>query len=48
MFASACTVSGMIVPAVIFVPVNRGTGGALAGWAIPTATDIASPWRFWR
>jgi NhaA family Na+:H+ antiporter len=38
----AAAVGGMIVPAVIFVLVNRDTGGgALAGWAIPTATDIA-------
>jgi NhaA family Na+:H+ antiporter len=38
----AAAVGGMIVPAVIFVLVNRNTGGgALAGWAIPTATDIA-------
>ena len=38
----ASAVGGMIVPAVIFVLVNRNTGdGALAGWAIPTATDIA-------
>ena len=35
-------VGGMVMPAVIFVAVNAHTGGgALRGWAIPTATDIA-------
>lgn len=35
-------VGGMAVPAVVFVAVNlRGGGDALAGWAVPTATDIA-------
>lgn len=35
-------VSGMAVPAIVFVLINLNTGGdALRGWAIPTATDIA-------
>ncbi|MGD9620346.1 MAG: Na+/H+ antiporter NhaA [Mycolicibacterium sp.] len=38
----AAAVGGMVVPALIFVAVNIRTGdGALRGWAIPTATDIA-------
>ncbi|MEV7397354.1 Na+/H+ antiporter NhaA [Aeromicrobium sp. NPDC092404] len=32
-------VGGMAAPAVLFVAINAG--GALRGWAIPTATDIA-------
>ena len=35
----AAAVGGVIVPAVLYVLLNRG--GALQGWAIPTATDIA-------
>jgi Na+:H+ antiporter, NhaA family len=31
---------GMVVPAVLFLVLNRGGDGS-AGWAIPTATDIA-------
>ena len=35
-------VGGMIMPAVLFTLINLRTGdGALQGWAIPTATDIA-------
>jgi Na+:H+ antiporter, NhaA family len=38
----AAAVGGMIVPAVLFVLINRNTGnGALQGWAVPIATDIA-------
>jgi NhaA family Na+:H+ antiporter len=32
---------GMIVPAICYLTVNRGIDGHPAGWAIPTATDIA-------
>jgi len=32
---------GIVVPATIYVALNRGTTGTLQGWAIPTATDIA-------
>ena len=38
----AAAVGGVIVPAVIYAMVNaRAADGALEGWAIPTATDIA-------
>ena len=38
----AAAVGGMVVPALIFVAFTAGAGdGALRGWAIPTATDIA-------
>ena len=34
-------VGGMAAPAVVYLLVNSGGDGALEGWAIPTATDIA-------
>lgn len=36
----AAAVGGMIAPAIIYTAINVG-GDGLAGWAIPTATDIA-------
>jgi len=38
LFAAA---GGVIVPALIYAGVNSGAGGAIDGWAIPAATDIA-------
>src|SRR6185312_3060409 len=32
---------GMVVPALVYVVINRANTAALSGWAIPTATDIA-------
>jgi NhaA family Na+:H+ antiporter len=37
----AAAIGGMIVPALIYVALNRADAVALRGWAIPTATDIA-------
>ncbi len=39
----AAAIAGMAVPATLYVLVNLSSpdGGALRGWAIPTATDIA-------
>ncbi|MGY4517304.1 Na+/H+ antiporter NhaA [Lysobacter sp. HA18] len=37
----ACAIAGVALPALIFVAFNRGDAGALRGWAVPTATDIA-------
>ncbi len=33
--------SGVAVPAVVYLAVAGGTAGATRGWAVPTATDIA-------
>jgi NhaA family Na+:H+ antiporter len=38
---AVAAVGGMIVPALIYVAVNRGDAVAGRGWAIPMATDIA-------
>jgi Na+:H+ antiporter, NhaA family len=37
----AAAVGGMAVPAIFYTVVNLGSPESLAGWAIPTATDIA-------
>lgn len=37
----AAAVGGVIVPALIYVALNRGNAEAVSGWPIPTATDIA-------
>ncbi len=37
----ACAAGGVVVPAAIYALINRGDAAAMAGWAIPAATDIA-------
>ncbi|HCN46493.1 MAG TPA: Na+/H+ antiporter NhaA [Pseudomonas sp.] len=37
----AAAIGGMLVPALIYWFLNRDNPAAIAGWAIPTATDIA-------
>lgn len=37
----AAALGGVLVPALLYAVVNLGPSGDLAGWAIPTATDIA-------
>ena len=34
-------IGGMAVPALIYIIINKNNPSAMAGWAIPTATDIA-------
>ncbi len=36
-----CACAGVAVPALLFVALNHGDAGAMRGWAVPTATDIA-------
>ncbi|MFC3551432.1 Na+/H+ antiporter NhaA [Lysobacter cavernae] len=36
-----CAIAGVAVPALLFTAFNRGDAGAMRGWAVPTATDIA-------
>ncbi len=38
---ASAAVGGMVIPGLIYVLVNRADPVNLAGWAIPTATDIA-------
>jgi len=37
----AAALGGMVVPALVYLSVNRGHPANLSGWAIPAATDIA-------
>ena len=36
-----CAVAGVAAPALLYTAMNHGDAGAMRGWAIPTATDIA-------
>lgn len=36
-----CASAGVAVPALLFTAFNQGDAGAMRGWAVPTATDIA-------
>ena len=36
-----CASAGVAVPALLFTALNRDDAGAMRGWAVPTATDIA-------
>ncbi len=38
---AVAAVCGMAVPALVYIVVNLAMDGELAGWAVPTATDIA-------
>jgi NhaA family Na+:H+ antiporter len=41
MFPVFAAAGGILVPALIYTAVNAGDAGAMRGWAIPAATDIA-------
>ena len=36
-----CASAGVVLPALLFTAINHGDAGAMRGWAVPTATDIA-------
>ena len=36
-----CACAGVALPALLFTAFNHGDAGAMRGWAVPTATDIA-------
>ena len=36
-----CASAGVALPALLFTAFNHGDAGAMRGWAVPTATDIA-------
>ena len=38
---ATAAVGGFVVPALVYILINRGGGDALNGWAVPAATDIA-------
>ncbi len=41
MLPGIAAAGGMVVPALVYIIINRDNAAALPGWAIPTATDIA-------
>jgi len=41
MLPGIAAIGGVVVPALVYLAVNRGDPASMAGWAIPSATDIA-------